>query len=91
VGEGTSFVTYFGHLSGYDAGYYGYVWAESIAADLATRFQEAKDGFMDKEIGMSLRREIYEPGDSRDVNESIRKFLGREQSIQPYLKKLGLE
>jgi Zn-dependent oligopeptidase len=37
-----------------------------------------------------LRREIYEPGDSRDVNISIEKFLGRKQSIQPFLKKIGI-
>jgi Zn-dependent oligopeptidase len=37
-----------------------------------------------------LRREIYEPGDSRDVNVSIEKFLGRKQSVQPFLKKIGI-
>jgi Zn-dependent oligopeptidase len=40
---------------------------------------------------MKLRREIYEPGDSRDVNESIEKFLGRKQSIEPFLKKIGID
>jgi Zn-dependent oligopeptidase len=39
---------------------------------------------------MKLRREIYEPGDSRDVNESIEKFLGRKQSIEPFLKQIGI-
>jgi len=39
---------------------------------------------------MKLRREIYEPGDSRDVNESIEKFLGRKQSTEPFLKKIGI-
>jgi Zn-dependent oligopeptidase len=39
---------------------------------------------------MKLRREIYEPGDSREVNESIEKFLGRKQSIEPFLKKIGI-
>jgi Zn-dependent oligopeptidase len=39
---------------------------------------------------MKLRREIYEPGDSRDVTVSIEKFLGRKQSIQPFLKKIGI-
>jgi len=39
---------------------------------------------------MKLRHEIYEPGDSRDVNVSIEKFLGRKQSIQPFLKKIGV-
>jgi thimet oligopeptidase len=90
IDPSTTFVSYFGHLNGYDAGYYGYAWADAIAADMATVFEKAKDGYLDKQAGMKLRREIYEPGDSRDVNESIEKFLGRKQSIDPFLKKIGI-
>jgi oligopeptidase A len=90
IDPSTTFVSYFGHLNGYDAGYYGYAWADAIAADMATVFEKAKDGYLDKQAGMRLRREIYEPGDSRDVNVSIEKFLGRKQSIQPFLKKIGI-
>jgi oligopeptidase A len=90
IDPSTTFVSYFGHLNGYDAGYYGYAWADAIAADMATVFEKAKDGYLDKQAGMKLRREIYEPGDSRDVNESIEKFLGRKQSIEPFLKNIGI-
>ena len=90
IDPSTTFVSYFGHLNGYDAGYYGYAWADAIAADMATVFEKARDGYLDKQAGMKLRREIYEPGDSRDVNESIEKFLGRKQSIEPFLKKIGI-
>jgi len=90
IDPSTTFVSYFGHLNGYDAGYYGYAWADAIAADMATVFEKAKDGYLDKQAGMKLRHEIYEPGDSRDVNVSIEKFLGRKQSIQPFLKKIGI-
>ena len=90
IDRSTTFVSYFGHLNGYDAGYYGYAWADAIAADMGTVFEKAKDGYLDKQAGMKLRREIYEPGDSRDVNVSIEKFLGRKQSIQPFLKKIGI-
>jgi len=90
IDPSTTFVSYFGHLNGYDAGYYGYAWADAIAADMATVFEKAKDGYLDKQAGMKLRREIYEPGDSRDVNVSIEKFLGRKQSIKPFLKKIGI-
>ena len=86
----TAFVAYFGHLMGYDAGYYGYAWAEAIAADMATVFEQSPQGYFDEQTGRRLRREIYEPGDSREVNISIRKFLGRERSIEPFLKTLGL-
>ncbi len=88
--DDTAFVAYFGHLNGYDGGYYGYAWADSIAADMATVFETAPHGFLDEKAGLKLRREVYEPGDSRDVSVSIRDFLGRERSIQPYLKTLGI-
>ena len=77
-------------MNGYDAGYYGYAWADAIAADMATVFEKAKDGYLDKQAGMKLRHDIYEPGDSRDVTVSIEKFLGRKQSVQPFLKRLGI-
>jgi len=90
IDPNTTFVTYFGHLNGYDAGYYGYAWADAIAADMATVFEKAKGKYLDREAGLRLRHEIYEQGDSRDVALSIEKFLGRKQSIQPFLKNLGI-
>ncbi|MDP9254925.1 MAG: Zn-dependent oligopeptidase [Verrucomicrobiota bacterium] len=86
----TAFVAYFGHLAGYDAGYYGYAWADAIAADMATVFEAAKNGFLDRQAGLRLRHEIYEPGDSREIDVSIGKFLGRNRLIQPFLKTLGI-
>jgi thimet oligopeptidase len=86
-----AFVAYFGHLMGYDAGYYGYAWADAIAADMATVFEKAPNGYFDQAAGHRLRVEIYEPGNSRDVNESIEKFLGRKRSLEPFLKKIGIE
>jgi len=90
IDPSTTFVAYFGHLNGYDAGYYGYAWADAIAADMATVFESAPEGYFDQQAGMRLRKEIYAMGDSRDVNESIEKFLGRKQSVQPFLKKIGI-
>jgi thimet oligopeptidase len=91
IDPSTTFVTYFGHMNGYDAGYYGYAWADAIAADMATVFEKAKDGYLDKQAGMKLRHEIYEQGDGRDVTVSIEKFLGRKQSVEPFLKKIGVK
>ncbi|HUI06339.1 MAG TPA: M3 family metallopeptidase [Verrucomicrobiae bacterium] len=91
VPTNTAFVAYFGHITGYGAGYYGYAWADAIAADMATVFEKSSDGYFDRQAGMRLRREIYEPGDSRDVNISIEKFLGRPRSLDPFLKKIGIE
>jgi len=91
VPDDTAFVAYFGHLMGYDAGYYGYAWADAIAADMNTVFEKAPNGHFDKQAGMRLRKEIYEVGDSRDVNISIEKFLGRPRSIEPFLKRIGID
>jgi thimet oligopeptidase len=87
----TAFVAYFGHLMGYDAGYYGYAWSDAIAADMATVFAHAPEGYFDQAAGHRLRTEVYEQGDSRDVNVSIEKFLGRQRSLDPFLKKIGIE
>jgi len=86
----TAFAAYFGHLMHYDAGYYGYAWADAIAADMATVFEKSPNGYFDKGAGRRLRKEIYEVGDSRDVNISIEKFLGRQRSLEPFLKKIGI-
>jgi thimet oligopeptidase len=90
LAENTVFVAYFGHLMGYDAGYYGYAWADAIAADMATVFEKSPQGYFDPGAGKRLRDEIYAPGDSRDVNISIEKFLGRPRSIEPFLKRIGI-
>ena len=87
----TAFVGYFGHIIGYGAGYYGYAWADAIAADMATSFENSSDGYFDKKTGMRMRNEIYAVGDSRDINVSIEKFLGRPRSIEPFLKRIGAE
>jgi thimet oligopeptidase len=82
----------FGHLfDGYDAGYYGYAWADAIAADMASVFQKSQNGFLDTTVGRRLRDDIYAVGNSRDVTDSVERFLGRKQSLQPFLKKVGIE
>ncbi len=87
--EDTAFVASFGHLMGYDAGYYGYAWADVISADMASVFEE-NDAFLNPAYGMRLRKEIFEPGDSRDVSESIEAFLGRQRNMEAFVDKLGI-
>jgi Zn-dependent oligopeptidase len=57
---------------------------------MATVFENSPEGFYDTNAGQRLRKEIYEPGDSRDVNISIERFLGRPRSIDPFLRTLGI-
>jgi|SRR5208283_5446475 len=92
VPDDSAFVAYFSHLAGgYDAGYYGYAWADSIAADMATAFKAAPRGFLDPGAGMRMRQEIYSQGDARDVSVSVERFLGRPRSIVPFLTRLGIQ
>lgn len=88
--DGTAMIAYMGHFTGYDAGYYGYAWADAIAADMATVFEQSPGGYYDRPTGLRLREEIYSKGSSRDVNVSIEKFLGRPRSIEPFLKQIGV-
>jgi len=87
----TVMIASFDHLMDYGAGYYGYAWADAIAADMASVFQSAPDGFLEAKIGRRLRDEIYAQGNSRDITVSIERFLRRKQSIDPFLKHLGIQ
>ena len=80
----------FGHLmGGYDAGYYGYLWSKVFAQDMFSRFEKA--GVLDPKTGADYRREILEPGGGREEGVSLRRFLGREPSDEPFLRSIGLE
>lgn len=92
VPENTAFVASFGHLGGgYDAGYYGYAWADAISADMASVFRKAPGGLMDKKVGMRLRNEIYAKGGSREITDSIHAFLQRDSSLEPFFAFIGLK
>ncbi len=79
----------FGHLMGYDAGYYGYLWSKVYAQDMFSLFE--KKGILDPELGRRYRATILEPGRGRDEMASLRAFLGREPGEEAFLKSLGLE
>ena len=82
--------TTFGHLiGGYDAGYYGYLSSQVYSADMF-HSEFAKDP-MNGSVGRRYRKEILEKGGSRDEMESLKAFLGREPSSEPFYKELGLE
>lgn len=86
---GTFPLASFGHLmSGYDASYYGYMWAEAFGDDMFSRFEE--EGVTNPQVGMAYRREILERGGSLDADELLRRFLGREPDNKAFLKKLGI-
>jgi thimet oligopeptidase len=87
--EGTHFQSGFGHLFGYDAGYYGYLWSRVFGDDMFTRFEHA--GVLDRSTGLEYRRKILERGGSVDGDVLVRDFLGREPNTDAFFKELGLE
>ena len=87
--EETHFQAGFGHLFGYDAGYYGYLWSKVSGDDMFTRFEEA--GLRDAGVGRDYRRGILERGGSVDGDGLVREFLGREPSSAAFLRDLGLD
>lgn len=78
----------FGHLEGYDAGYYGYLWSKAFSADMFTRFQ--KEGLLNPKTGKDYRTHILAPGSSREAMDLLKGFLGRKPNNKAFLKELGL-
>jgi thimet oligopeptidase len=83
---GTRFHTSFGHLVGYSAMYYTYLWSLVIAKDLLTPFQSR--GLMSTDVTYVYRDKVLVPGGSRDAVDLVRDFLGREYDFSAYEKYL---
>jgi thimet oligopeptidase len=79
----------FGHLMGYAASYYGYMWSEVFAADMYSVFE--KHGILDAELGRRYREVILEPGGGHDEADLVRAFLGREPGEEAFLRSIGLQ
>jgi thimet oligopeptidase len=80
--EGTRFHTSFGHLVGYSAMYYTYMWSLVIAKDLLTPFR-GKD-LMATDVTYRYRDNVLVPGGSKDAAELVRDFLGRDYAFEAF-------
>jgi thimet oligopeptidase len=80
--EGTYFHESFGHLDGYSAIYYTYMWSLVIAKDLFVPFREA--GLMSEGPARRYRKAILEAGGSKPAAELVKDFLGRPHSFDAY-------
>jgi Zn-dependent oligopeptidase len=86
--DGTFMLASFGHvMGGYDAGYYGYLWAEALGDDMWARFE--REGIISPEVGAEYRRTILEPNGSRTGDEMFHDFVGREPSTKAWLRYKG--
>ena len=82
----THFYSNFGHLFGYSAAYYAYMWSQVIAADILERFREA--GLFDERTARRYRNEIIAAGGSADAAELVRGFLGRPYDERAFMRAL---
>jgi oligopeptidase A len=84
------FACTFSHIfgGGYAAGYYSYKWAEVLAADAFSAFEQ--NGSFDSVTAESFRRSILAAGGSRDTMDAFTEFRGRAPSLDPLLRQSGI-
>ena len=79
----------FGHLlGGYDAAYYGYLWAEIIGDDLFSRFEN--EGVLSNEVGVEYKNKILKPGGTVPAEQMVKNFLGRKWNDESFLLQKNL-
>lgn len=74
---------------GYAAGYYSYKWAEVLAADAFSLFEEK--GIFNKSVGKSFEELILACGGASDPMKNFEDFRGRKPSVDALLKQSGIE
>ncbi len=78
----------FGHLTGYGPKYYGYLWSLVLAYDVFEQIE--KEGLLNPEAGKKYVDAILSHGGSKDANDMLRDYLGREPRFDAFYKKMGL-
>jgi peptidyl-dipeptidase Dcp len=81
----------FGHVfagDGYSAGYYSYLWADTLSADAWEAFMEAHSAYDPKTV-QRLRESVFKVGNTVDPAAAYRQFRGRDPDIQALLRKRG--
>lgn len=73
---------------GYAVGYYGYLWAEVLAADAFSRFE--KEGIFNPETGQAFLEAILSKGGSEEPMVLFKRFLGREPRPDAMLRSYGI-
>jgi peptidyl-dipeptidase Dcp len=84
---------HFSHMfssEGYAAGYYNYIWADTLSADAAEAFAEAPGGFYDKQLAQVLLAEVLGVGNTIEPGEAYRRFRGRDAGIDALMRDRGL-
>jgi peptidyl-dipeptidase Dcp len=82
---------HFGHIfsgDGYSAGYYAYIWADTLTADAAEAFVEA-GSFYDKKTAQRLHDAIMSVGNAVDPEAAFRAFRGRDVDTNALMRSRG--
>ena len=80
---------YFAHIwgGGYSAGYYAYLWAETLDSDAWEWIKN--NGGLTRENGDRFRKYILSVGNSVDLNQAFKDFTGHNPDIKPLLRNRG--
>ena len=81
----------FSHIFGgdsYSAGYYSYLWADTLTEDAFNAFTDAK-GPYDAQVAERLRRFVFSVGDTVDPAEGYRSFRGRDPDTGALMRRRG--
>ena len=88
---GTNVKRDFGHIfsgDGYSAGYYVYIWADAMSADVSEAFVEA-GSFYDKATCRRLRDTIFSVGNSVAPDVAFKNFHGRVVDTNALMRDRG--
>jgi oligopeptidase A len=90
VPEWNRFPHNFAHIfsGGYAAGYYSYKWAEVLAADAFSAFEE--HGVFDRAVAQRFLDAILSQGGSRKALDAFVDFRGRPPDVNALLRQQGL-
>jgi peptidyl-dipeptidase Dcp len=82
---------HFGHVfsgDGYSAGYYSYLWSDTLSADAWEAFLE-QGGPYDKAVAKRLRDNVFSAGNTVDPADGYRAFRGHDPGIAALMRKRG--
>ncbi len=81
----------FGHIfsgDGYSAGYYSYLWSDTLSADAWEAFEEA-GGPWDPAVARKLHDHVFSRGNTIDPADAYRAFRGRDPGTAALMRKRG--
>jgi peptidyl-dipeptidase Dcp len=73
---------------GYAAGYYSYLWADTLVADAWEAFANSGDVF-DTDLAARLRQHVFTTGNQQEPDVAYRAFRGRDPDVNALMRKRG--